>query len=373
MKIEFFKHNIGKEEISEVNKVLKTIFLTNHKKVDEFENRFADYLGVNYAVGLNSCSSSLFLSLKLLGVSNGDEVITTPLTFVATVNAIMNLGAKPVFVDVDLETGLIKEDYIEKHISSKTKAIVPVHLYGNMCDMKKISCIASKYGLKIIEDAAHCIEGSRDNIRPGQLSNAACFSFYATKNITSGEGGAVATNDTDLANQLKIMRNQGMDKDASRRYTDEFRHWDVNVLGFKYNMSDIQASLLIPQLSKIENFWKIREEICNIYEYEFTKSGINFIKIPKNAKPARHLFVILVKNRDKILNYLKENGIGVAVNYRIVSDLTYYKKLGYNSKDYANAKYIGDSCISLPLYPKLKRKELNFVINKVKEGLKLYD
>lgn len=372
MKIEFFKHNIGKQEISELNKVLKTIFLTNHKKVEEFENRFADYLGVKYAIALNSCSSSLLLSLKLLGITAGDEVITTPLTFVATVNAILNIGATPAFVDVDPETGLIQEEQIKNHISKRTKAIIPVHLYGNMCDMKKINIVASHNNLKVIEDSAHCIEGIRDNVRPGYLSDAACFSFYATKNITSGEGGAVVTNNEHLANMLKIVRNQGMDKDASRRYTDEFKHWDVNILGFKYNMSDIQASLLIPQLKKIDYFWKIREEFCSIYEYEFTKSGINFIKVPKNTKSARHLFVILVKNRDKILNFLKENGIGVAVNYRVISDLTYYKKIGYLSQDYPNAKFIGDSCISLPLYPKLKRKELKFIINKVKKGLSLY-
>ncbi|MCX8083997.1 MAG: DegT/DnrJ/EryC1/StrS aminotransferase family protein [Calditerrivibrio sp.] len=372
-KVEFFKHNIGKSEINEVNKVLRSIFLTNHNKVEEFESSFANYLGVRYAIGLNSCSSALLLSLKLLGVSNGDEVITTPLTFVATVNAILNVGAKPVFVDVDCDTGLIREDDIEKAITKKTKAIIPVHIYGNMCNIRKISMIAKKYNLKVIEDSAHCIEGIRDNIRPGQLSDSACFSFYATKNITSGEGGAIVTNNFEFMESLKICRNQGMNKDASKRYTNGYKHWDVIKLGFKYNMSDIQAALLLPQLKRIDVLWESRQAVAEMYEYEFSKAGINYIKTPSNSKSARHLFVILTRNRDEMLDYLQENGIGVAVNYRIVTDLKLYRDMGYVSEEFPNAKKIGDMCISLPLYPSLKVSQIKYVIKKVKSGLKKYD
>lgn len=188
-KIEFYKHSISQKDIDNTVKVLRSLFLTTGETVKEFEEKFSQYLGCKYTVGVTSCTAALHLSLLAYGVGSGDEVITTPMTFIATANSIIHAGATPVFVDVEPETGNIDANLIEGAITSRTKAILPVHLYGQMCDMKRIREIADKYHLLVIEDAAHAIETSREGVRPGELGDAACFSFYATKNITSGEGG----------------------------------------------------------------------------------------------------------------------------------------------------------------------------------------
>ena len=221
----------------------------------DVEEKFAEYLSTNFCVGVSSWTSGNFITLKALGIGFGDEIITTPMSFIATSNTIIQSGAIPVFVDVEEETGNINVEKIESAITEKTKAIIPVHLYGQMCDMKAINEIARKYNLFVIEDAAHCIEGQRDGIGPGQLSDAAVFSFYATKNITSGEGGAIVTNNRDLYEKLIKYRLHGMSKSASERHTAaNYQHWDMELLGYKCNMYDLQASLLEPQLKNIEKY-----------------------------------------------------------------------------------------------------------------------
>ena len=201
------------------------------------------------------------------GIGPGDEVITTPMTFIATANAVIHAGATPVFVDVEPETGNINANLIENAITSRTKAILPVHLYGQMCDMKKIRKIADKNHLVVIEDAAHAIEVNRDEIRPGELGDAACFSFYPTKSITSGEGGAIATNNEGISEKLTKLRLHGMSKGAAERYSRRYEHWDMEMLGWKYNMDNIQAALLLNQLEHVEEFRDRREEICQKYEF----------------------------------------------------------------------------------------------------------
>jgi len=227
---------------------------------------------------------------------------------------------------VEEETGNIDVEKIEIAITEKTKAIIPVHLYGQMCDMKAINEIARKYNLFVIEDAAHCIEGQRDGIGPGQLSDAAVFSFYATKNITSGEGGAIVTNNRDLYEKLIKYRLHGMSKNASERHTAaNYQHWDMELLGYKCNMSDLQASLLEPQLKNIEKYLLARENICMQYENSlFSFKNIKFPKVMKNSKHARHLFTTWVdrKERYRVLHDLLEQGIGVAVIYLAVHLLT---------------------------------------------------
>jgi len=364
-KIEFFKHNIDEKDIENVNSVLKSIFLTNANITKEFENSFSKYINSKYSVAVSSCTAALHLSLLALDIGNGDEVITTPMSFVATSNAILHVGAIPVFVDVEKETGNIDANLIEKAITNKTKAILPVHLYGNMCDMKKIKVIADKYNLKIIEDAAHCIEGERDGVKVGELSDTACFSFYATKNITSGEGGAIITNDTKIADLLYQLRLHGINKDASSRYTDKFQHWDMEVVGWKYNISDIQSALLLGQLNRIDENLKKREALSQYYEKKLDELNIDYIKVPENTKSARHLFVILVDDRDKTIAKIQEKNIGVAVNYRAIPELKFYKK-HYNTLNYPYSKSIGDKCISLPLYPKLTINEIDYIIDTLK-------
>lgn len=373
MKIEFYRHNLGEKEKKLVVESLESIFLTTGPKTNEFENKFSEYLGVKHCVGVSSCTSGLHIVLKALGIEPNDEVITSPMSFIATSNAIIYNGAKPVFVDVEKDTGNIDVNKIEEKINRKTKAIIPVHLYGQMCDMKKINQIAKKYNIFVIEDSAHCIEGERDYIKPGQLSDAAVFSFYATKNITSGEGGAIITNNSELDSLLRKYRLHGMSKDAANRYTGTYQHWDMELLGYKCNMYDIQASLLIPQLEKIEEYLKIKEEICKKYEEAFSKiNGIDYPKILPNTKHARQIFTIWVSSekRDIIIKKLQESQIGVAVNFRAIHLLKYYKEtFNFKRGNYPEAERIGDSTITLPMYPKLKNEEINYVIDKVKESI----
>lgn len=368
-KIEFYRHNIGKEEIASAADVLHTLFLTTGDLVGEFEEGFSAYVGCEYAVGVTSCTAALHLALLAYEIGAGDEVITTPMSFVATAHAILHAGATPVFVDVEPGTGNMNADFIEDALTSRTKAILPVHLCGQMCDMRQIREISSRHGLLVIEDAAHALEAERDDIRPGQLTEAACFSFYATKSITSGEGGAVVTNSRPVAEKLKQLRLHGMDLSAGDRYTKRFVHYDVNYCGWKYNMDNIQAALLAPQLKHIEEYWRRREAICRRYESAFSQSTeIEYPRVLTGSKSGRHLFTIWVNpdRRDTILWKLQEQGIGVAVNYRPIHLLSYYQRtFGYREGMFPVAEEIGRRTISLPLYPRLTDDEVECVIQTV--------
>jgi dTDP-4-amino-4,6-dideoxygalactose transaminase len=246
-------------------------------------------------------------------------------------------------------------------------------MYGQMCDMKAIKQIADKHRLKIIEDAAHTIEAVRDGVRPWQFGDAACYSFYTTKSITCGEGGAISTNDNDLAEKLIVLRLHGMNKDAAKRYTELYQHWDMVTLGWKYNMSNIQAALLLNQLEHIDEFQKRREDIVRLYEKSFKDNPkIRLLKITPSSKSACLMFTILVDpdKRDSILQKIQEKGVGVAVNYRAIHLLTYYRQtFGFKRGDFPVAENIGDSTITLPLYPKLTDEEVQYVIKVVNESV----
>lgn len=369
MKVEFYKHNLSESHAQSVAEVLGSTFLTTGPVTDKFEREFSRFAGLKHTVGVTSCTAALHLALLALGIGHGDEVITTPMTFVATANSIIYTGARPVFVDVDADTGLMDVSRIENAITSKTKAILPVHLYGSMVDMKALRNIADAYSLKIVEDCAHCIEGEFDGVRPGQLGDGACYSFYATKNITCGEGGAVATNDSELAEKVKLLRSHGMTKSAALRYAEPYKHWDMVALGWKYNMDDIRASLLVGQTSLIDKFWEERARICGIYDDAFSR--ISGIRIPKiRGKSARHLYTIWVdpRKRDDYLHKLQDMRIGIAVNYRSIHTLTYYREMfGFTPEDFPIADLVGRSTISLPLYPRLGDSEIEYVIEGVKE------
>lgn len=369
MKIEFYKHNINQIDIDNAIVVLKSLFLTTGKAVNEFEDKFSQYLGCKYTVGVTSCTAALHLSLLAYGIGQGDEVITTPMTFIATANSILHAGAKPIFVDVEPETGNMDANLIERAITTKTKAIMPVHLYGLMCDAKRIREIANKYHLVVIEDAAHAVESVRDGVRPSELGEVACFSYYATKAITSGEGGAICTNNEQIAVKLRKLRLHGMSTGAADRYSKRYRHWDMEMLGWKYNMDNIQAALLLNQIDRIEENWQRREDFCRRYEEAF-KGIVSYPKVLPNSKHARHMFTIWVspEKRDVALEQLQDKGIGVAVNYRTIHLLSYYRQtFGYKRGMFPIAEMIGDSTITLPLYPKLADEEVEYVIKNVLE------
>jgi len=372
-KIEFFRHSIDEKDIERVSSVLKSIFLTTGKEVDEFERSFCQYTSQKYTVGLTSCTAALHLSLIAADVGPGDEVITTPLSFCATSNAIIHAGAHPVFVDVEEETGNLNANLIESAITEKTKAIIPVHLYGQMCDMKRIRELADKHNLKIIEDAAHSIGASREGIRVGQLADTACYSFYATKNITSGEGGAITTDSELLAEEFRMLRLHGINKGAADRYTKKYEHWDMPILGWKYNMDNIQAALLIGQLERIEDLLRKRYALWKMYEDALSGvQGIRLLKTLPNVKHARHLFTVLVpdKKRDEILWGLQRRDIGVAVNYRPIHLLKYYREtFGSSEGDYPVSEEIGRRTISLPFHTFLCSEDIKYVVMALKEEL----
>lgn len=372
MKIEFFRHNIEETDIKRVEEVLKSIFLTTGPVTAKFEEKLAKYTGLKEAVGVNSCTGALHLSLLALGIGPGDEVITTPMTFIASATSILHAGARPVFVDVEESTGLMDATKIEQAITPRTKAIMPVHLYGSMVDMRSIRGIADRHDLKVIEDSAHCIEGERDGIRPGQLGDVACFSFYATKNLTCGEGGAVATNDSELAAKLRILRTHGMSRDAATRYTEKYRHWDMILLGWKYNLDDIHSALLVRQMDRLDEYWRRRQYIWERYDEGF--SDIPAVRTPETrGRSARHLYTIRVDpdKRDSILHRLQDNGIGVAVNYRAIHTLTYFRNsFGFKPEDFPHADLIGRRTITLPLYPRLRDHEVEYVIDSLRQIVK---
>lgn len=373
MKVEFYRHNLQEDDIARMVEVCRGVFLTTGQQTRQFEERFAAYLGAKHGVGVTSCTAGLHIALLAEGVGPGDEVITTPMSFAATSNTVFYTGATPVFVDVEPATGLIDVDAVARAITPRTKAIIPVHLYGQMADMRRLSQIAAPKRIALIEDCAHAIESERDGVKPGALSASACFSFYATKNITCGEGGAVVTNSDATAAKLRLLRQHGMSANASERYTGVYRHWDLELLGWKYNMTNLQAALLIGQMDRIDALWARREALSRRYEQGFSGvPGVSFPAVVPGAKSARHLFTIWVspERRDQVLADLQARGVSVAVNYRAVHLLKYYQeRLGHGRGTFPAAERIGDSTITLPLYPKLTDAEIDFVIENVRASV----
>ena len=290
------------------------------------------------------------------------------MTFIATATAILHVGARPVFVDIDPETGLIDPELAEKAVTPRAKAILPVHLYGTMADMKALRDLADRKGLYLIEDAAHCIEGERDGVRPGELSDAACFSFYATKNLTCGEGGALATNRPDVADRVRRLRQHGMNKEAADRYHGAYRHWDMVDLGWKYNMDDIHAALLVDQIGRLPTLWEQRRRVFTSYWDRM--SGIAQIQRPAVlGKSAHHLLVAMAPaaDRDRLLAALNAKGIGVAVNYRAIHTLTWFRQqFGFAVNDYPNAHLFGQRTVSLPFYTQLSDTDIEIVSSAVR-------
>ncbi|MDP3716220.1 MAG: DegT/DnrJ/EryC1/StrS family aminotransferase [Acidobacteriota bacterium] len=373
MKVEFYRHSLDEADIARLVEVCRGVFLTTGQDTKRFEEAFAAYLGARHSVGVTSCTAGLHLALLAVGVGPGDEVITTPMTFAATANVVLHTGATPVFVDVEPDTGLISPAAIERAVTPRTKAIVPVHLYGQMADMRRIKTIANRAKLSVIEDCAHAIESERDGVKPGALSDAASFSFYATKNITSGEGGAVVTNSDDINTRLRLLRQHGMSAGASDRYTGLYRHYDIELLGWKYNMTNLQAALLLGQMERIGELWQRREHLSRRYEVGLRGvQGVSFPTVLPGSRSARHLFTIWVEpaRRDEVLHDLQTRGVGVAVNYRAVHLMKYYQEtMGIPRGTYPVAERIGDATITLPLYPKLTDAEIDFVIENVKASV----
>jgi dTDP-4-amino-4,6-dideoxygalactose transaminase len=371
--VPFFQHDLGQAELDAVAEVFAGPILTTGATVERFERLFAESLGVRHALGVTSCTGALHLSLLALGVGPGHEVITTPLTFIATATAILEAGARPVFVDVEPDTGNLDAARVEAAITPRTRAIVPVHLYGQMCDMHALRAVADRHGLAIVEDAAHCVEGERDGVRPGQLSESACFSFYATKSLTCGEGGAVVTNQSELAEALRLLRLHGMTKTAADRAREGYNHWDMVTLGWKYNMDNIQAALLLPQLARLDAGWRRRQELAKRYHDRLGGiPGLSWPRTLPGVRHAWHLFTVWIDGgrRDDVVQRLQEQGIGVVVNYRAIHRLTYFTEtLGPQAGAFPAAERIGDATISLPFYAGLPDDHFETVVEALRAAL----
>ncbi|MBI4583930.1 MAG: DegT/DnrJ/EryC1/StrS family aminotransferase [Planctomycetes bacterium] len=362
---------IGEEEVAEVVATLRSGWIGTGPKVKKFEEMFREYVGAKHAIAVNSCTAALHLSLLVSGVGPGDEVITTPMTFCATANAILHTGARPVFADVDEATMNIDPGQIQAAITPRTRAIVPVHLAGRPCDMERIERLARTFGLLVIEDAAHCIEGRFHGRKIGALSPLTCFSFYVTKNLVTGEGGMVTTEDDEFAARIKMYALHGLSADAWQRFSDKgYKHYQVVFPGFKYNMTDLQASLGIHQLPRLERFLARRNDIWRRYDEACCDLPIRTPAPPEpDTVHARHLYTIRIdpeecgKTRDQVMGELHERGIGTGVHYTALHLQPYYReRLGYREGDFPNAERIGCSTLSLPLSAKLTDQEVEAVI-----------
>lgn len=373
--------DIREEDIQEVVTTLKSGWLSTGPRVARFEEDFKNYIGCKHAIALNSCTAGLHLALEILGIKEGDEVITTPLTFASTANVIIHQGATPVFVDVEGKTGNIDPKEIKKKITKKTKAIIPVHLYGRPCKMDEIMEMAKENNLLVIEDAAHAVETYYRDRKIGTIGDLTAFSFYATKNVVTGEGGMITTNNDEWAKKLRVLQLHGLSKDAWKRYSAEgFTPYDILYPGYKYNMMDIQAALGIHQLKRVEENLKIREKYFRMYNQAF--SNIPEIETPieeKNIRHARHLYTILLKmeklkcDRNQFAVALQAENIGIGIHFLALHLSSYYKKrFGYRRGNFPNAEYISDRTISSPLSTKLTEEDINDVIAGVRKVIRHY-
>ena len=373
---------IEQDEIEEVVRCLESGWIGTGPRVAQFEKEFGIYKGWPLAAAVSSCTAAMHLSVLAAGLGEGDEVITTPLTFCATANAIIHAGATPVLADIDPQTMNIDPAEIEARITPRTKAILPVHFAGRPCDMNSLSQIAARYGLKIIEDCAHAIETEYHGRKAGTFGDFGCFSFYATKNATTGEGGMVlARNETDLA-RIKMLALHGMSKDAWKRFGDEgYKHYFVVETGFKYNMMDLQAALGIHQLRRVESNWKRREEIWQQYNEAFADLPLTLPADPEsNTRHAYHLYTVLIEearagiSRDDFLEEMTARSIGVGVHYLSIPEHpVYQQKFGWQPNNYPNAMRAGRQTVSLPLSAKLTDEEVSRVIEAVRATLSAKD
>ena len=369
---------IERAEIDEVVASLESGWLGTGPKVARFEREFAAYKGVRHAAALNSCTAALHLCVLAAGVQPGDEVITTPMTFCATVNAIIHAGAIPVLADVDPSTMNINPEEIERKITPKTRAVLPVHFAGRPCDMDAVLDIARRRGLRVIEDCAHAVETEYKGRKTGTIGDFGCFSFYVTKNIVTGEGGMVlAKQEEDIA-RIKVLGLHGMSKDAWKRFSDEgYKHYQVVECGYKYNMMDIQAAIGIHQLERIERYRTRREEIWKMYNESFASLPVTAPADPRpDEKHAYHLYTLLIDesrtgiDRDAFLNALTAEKIGCGVHYLSIPEHPYYQKtFGWLPEKYPNAMRIGRQTVSLPVSVSMSDNDVDDVIGAVKKIL----
>lgn len=380
----------GEEEIAEVVDTLKSGWISTGPKTKQFEQEFAEYVGARHAVGLNSCTAGLHLSLVVLGIGPGDEVIVPTLTFGATANVVEHVGARPVLVDVDATTLTMDPNAVERAITPRTRAIVPVHYAGMPCALDALRALAEPRGISIIEDAAHAIGARYRGRMIGSISPLTNFSFYANKNLSTAEGGMVTTNDAALEQKLRVYHLHGLSRDAWKRYhTKAYSLSEVVAPGFKYNMTDIQASLGIHQLRKQEKFIARREEIASFYDEAFSEMDGMVWTQPRPHdvdshgemvnRHVLHLYPILIDvtrlrvERNQVLSALLAENIGVSMHFNPLHRMPYYRDTyGYQPNDFPNAQRVGEREISLPVQPQITDADAQDVVEAVEKVLSAY-
>jgi dTDP-4-amino-4,6-dideoxygalactose transaminase len=367
---------IEDDEINEVVDSLKSGWITTGPKVKRFEEAFKSYVGAPYAVPLSSATAGLHLALLALDLGPSDEVITTPMTFAATVSMIVRAGAKPVLADIDPDTLNIDTEMIREKITERTKAIVPVHFAGQPCDMDAIFALAKEFDLRVIEDAAHAVGTEYKGKRIGSLDSVSVFSFHPIKNITTGEGGMVCTRDEAYAEEISLMKFHGMSREAWKRYESSGTpNYDIMLPGFKYNMMDIQAAIGIHQLRKLDTFIAKRTEIARFYNAAFAE--VEEVRspglVPWEHRHAWHLYTPLIRveklaiDRDRFMEELKRENIGTGLHFKAIHHHPYYRQaLNIVPGDLANADYASDRIMSLPLFPRMTMDDARDVVEAVK-------
>lgn len=378
----FGRPKITQKEITEVMSTIKSGWLGTGPKTRVFEEEFAKYTGAKYAVALNSCTAGLHLALDVLGIKAGDEVITTPLTFSSTANVVVHHRAVPVFADINPDTWNINVNEIEKKITKKTRAIIPVDLHGRPCQLDLINKLAKKFELNVVEDGAHAAEAIYKGKHIGTWSDFTAFSFYVTKNIMTGEGGMLTTNNANWAEEARVRSLHGISKDAWKRYSAAgYTPYETLYPGYKYNMMDLVASFGIHQLHDVEKNHKIRTRYWNIYNEAF--ENIKELILPaleeKNTRHAKHLYAILLKteklkiNRNEFIDGLKAEGIGTGIHFTALHLHKYYREtFGYKKGDFPYSEFVGDRTLSLPLSPALTAHDIGDVISAVLKLIKYY-
>lgn len=371
----FHQPMFGDEELSQLREALESGWLTRGPKTGQFEEVFRNYVGASAAVGVNSATSGLHLALVCLGIGPGDEVITTPITYCATPNEIEHAGATPIFVDVDPDTWLIDPQRVEAAITPQTKAIMPVHLYGQSCDMDSLTDIAKRHGLKIIEDAAHAIETWWKDRKIGTIGDFTVFSFYPTKNISTGEGGMLTTMDPELGQYAHRMSMHGNSKDAWKRYSASgFAHYSLEERGYKYHMFDLLAAVGLAQFPRLEGWWEKRRALWQRYnELLADVPGVRPIPEVMPGRHAHHLYVIEIdagKSRDAVMEYLQQHNVGVGVHYYGMHLQPHYiRRYGLRPENFPIATRASKRMISLPLYPKMDTRHVDVVVKVLTEAL----
>jgi len=368
---------IEEDDIQAVVEVLKGDYLTTGPKIKEFEDKLAQYTGAKYAVAVSNGTAALHAACFAAGIKEGDEVITTPITFAASANCILYMGAKPVFADIDPKTYNIDPKDIEAKITEKTKAIIPVHFTGLPCDMDEILKIAKKYNLVVIDDGAHALGTTYKDRKVGSMTDMTTFSFHTVKHITTGEGGAITTNDEDYYRSLTLFRTHGITRNEKELIrSKEPWYYEQQFLGYNYRITDIQAALGISQINKLDRFLGLRKEYVRRYNEAF--GGLDTVDIPFQpdfADSAWHLYIIRLKlekldcSRKQIFEELQSRNIGVNVHYIPVYYHPYYSQLGYKKGICPNAEDLYERIITLPLFPKMEEEDVQYIISNVKEVL----